>query len=63
MTHTRIIPYEHASAPESWPKEWTEWHTNLKKLLDLVQNVVEEDHAKRRSERKSGSAKHAELDS
>jgi len=63
MTRTRIIPSEHASVPQSWPKDWTEWHTNLKKLLDLVRDAVEDDHAKRRLERNSGSAKHVGLDS
>lgn len=63
MTRTRIIPTEYASAPRSWPKDWTEWHTNLKKLLDLIQNAVEEDHAQRQLERKSGNAKRVPLES
>jgi hypothetical protein len=37
-------------------KEWTQWHTDLKKLIDLVRNVQLDDREIQRAKRKSGSA-------
>lgn len=61
MARLKVIPEEHATYDEG-PKEWTTWHTNLQKLLTLVHDAVEEDHAKRQSARKCGNAISAELD-
>ena len=58
-----IIPEEHAAPPNSWPKDWTEWHTNLRTLLNLIHNAVLEDQEASRLTRKSGNAKDVELDS
>lgn len=58
MAGLKVIPEEHATY-ESSPKEWTTWHTNLKRLLDLVHSAVVEDQEKRRSDRKCGSAPNA----
>jgi hypothetical protein len=43
-------------------KEWTEWHTNLAKLLYLVRSVVLEDHEKKRLARKSGNVQPAPIE-
>lgn len=58
----RVIPEQYANyhTPKT---EWTEWHSNLRKLLMIIQGVVEEDHEKRRSARRSGNASNAELNS
>lgn len=58
-----VIPEEYAAPPNSWPKDWTEWHTNLRTLLNLIHNAVLEDQEASRLARKSGNAKHAGLDS
>lgn len=62
MAQIRVVDYSVANHGEYKIKEWTEWHTNLKKLLDLITSVVEDDHEQRRLERKSGNAKHAEVE-
>jgi hypothetical protein len=43
-------------------KEWTEWHTNLAKLLYLVRSVVLEDQEKKRLARKSGNVQPAPIE-
>jgi hypothetical protein len=61
VAYLKVIPEEHATYEPS-PKEWTTWHTNLKRLLDLVHLAVAEDQEKRRLARKCGNAKDAELE-
>jgi hypothetical protein len=56
----KVIPEEFATL-DPGPKEWTTWHTNLKRLLDLVHSVVEDDQEKRRLARKNGNAPTARL--
>lgn len=43
-------------------KEWTEWHTNLAKLLYLVRSAVLDDQEKKRQARKSGNARSAPIE-
>jgi len=61
MAGIRVIPEEFATLQSS-PKEWTTWHTNLRRLLNLIHNAVEDDQEKRRLARKCGNAKDASLE-
>lgn len=61
MARIKVIPEEHATYEPS-PKEWTEWHTNLKRLLTLVHSVVEDDQEKRRLAQRCGNAPTATLE-
>jgi hypothetical protein len=61
VAYLKVIPEEYATLDES-PKEWTTWHTNLKRLLDLVHLAVVEDQERRRQARKCGNAKDAGLE-
>jgi len=54
MVAVSIIEEQHKST--STIKEWTQWHTDLRTLLNLIRNAVEDDHAKRQSARRSGNA-------
>lgn len=61
MAGLKVIPEEHATYDPS-PKEWTTWHTNLKRLLDLVHSAVADDQEKRQLARKNGNAPTATLE-
>jgi hypothetical protein len=61
MAYIRIVD-ERFSSHSSTSKEWTQWHNDLYRLVKIIQSVVEEDHEKRQSARKSGRAKDATLE-
>lgn len=44
-------------------KEWSEWHTNMKRLLNLIHHAVEEDRVNRQRSRKVGNASRAVIES
>ena len=44
-------------------KEWTEWHTNMQRLLNLIHHAVEEDRVNHRRSRKRGNATRVVIES
>jgi len=62
MAYIRIVD-ERFSSHSSTSKEWTQWNSDLYRLIKIIQSVVEEDHERRQSARKSGRATDVALES